>query len=1194
MEAGGRNKGARIWTILADLGRYQIRNAKKKSKLSEIIGITHSNFEFFFTLHEVKNQMTNNISIKYVLLCLVAFATLAVSVAAQPGTGQISGTVADSTGAVVPNATVVLTSEATNQSQTVTTGNDGTYRFIALQPGKYQVKGTGATFGAQTLTVEVQVGRTTDANFSLGAGDVAAEVVVTAEGIQTTQNNSDAVISETAIQNLPINGRRFQDFVTLTPSAQVEGSRGQISLSGQRGINGNVNVDGVDFNQPFFGGIRGGERSNQAFVIPQESIKEFQVVAAGYSAEFGRSTGGIVNAVTKAGSNDVRGSLFYLYRPEQLSRGNKYSDAVQEQRLNALGLEATVAPTQHQFGGSIGGPIVKDKLFYFASYEQQRFRAPRTVIIGSLAGLSFPAGDRALEAFNFLQGLEGPYQQTNDAYALLGRIDWNVNANHRVNARYNYSRNDALNAAATGETALDPTTNNAISANGIERNRNNIIVGQLISNLTSNAINELRVQWAKEQRPREANVLGPNVFLGTNFAQYGSRNFLPTTQYDTRFQVADSMTFVTGGHTIKVGGEYSRIFAEQQFGFNQFGAYSLQTGGTTTILRNLSNIAAAPVLGRFDDTTARYARQIGNLQTDFVSQELAFFAQDSWRITPKFSLNYGLRVEQQFNPSPEATNTSVINVVNNTNFPIRGRGFDPTQIPDSGWQWGPRLGFAWDPWGDGKSVVRGYSGLYYARTPGLIFADSLNNYRATPGNVSTTLPFTGFSQTNFNTFAASAAGANYRVITGCNPTIVPLPQACIPNTVFRQFAIAGVNLNSSNLDNLPNVTPEQISAIASGLGLSANPFVGATVTGHAEDFKNPRSIQFGIAFERELGAGLFFGVDYSFVKTDRLQRNRDLNVPGPLTGEQYVAFLQANNTPANFTTMQNNGTIQTILSSGRTYIAQVTPGGLSFPSGSVTTRQRPTNDPALNPIAANRLALGSVQVRESTARSEYQGVTFRVRYVSKWAQLNAYYTNSRNFSDDDNERDSGGVAFANPYNLAGEWGPSRLDRRHQFVANPVFFLPFGFEVASAIRLRSGTPLNTYIGTDANGDNIFNDRPIQAPGFEFTRNYFRNNPIYDVDLRVQKGFNFDERKRLVLSAEIFNVLNLPNIVFQFPGTNSTSGALLQYCSTGSQLCGLNGVQNPNFLQIRQANGQISLLTNPGSQAFQMQLGARFQF
>jgi hypothetical protein len=340
-----------------------------------------------------------------------------------------------------------------------------------------------------------------------------------------------------------------------------------------------------------------------------------------------------------------------------------------------------------------------------------------------------------------------------------------------------------------------------------------------------------------------------------------------------------------------------------------------------------------------------------------------------------------------------------------------------------------------------------------------------------------------------------------------------------------------------------------------------------------------------------MARGWVLGFDYSQVKTDRLQRNRDLNVPSPLSGQQYVDFLRANNTQARFDAMVANGTINTILTSGRIYIAQTTPGGLSFPSGSVTTRQRPTNDPLLS---TNRLALGGVQVRESTGKSMYRGLTIRTRVVKSWMQLNAYYTLAKSESDDDNERDSGGVAYANPYNLRGEYGPSRLDRRHQFVANPVFFLPYGFEVSSAIRLRSGTPLNTYIGTDANGDNVFNDRPLVVPGLEFRRNNFRNNPVYDIDLRVQKGFNFDERKRLVLSAEIFNVFNLPNILFAFPGTNSTSGSLLQYCNPSSHLCGLEGPTNPNFMQIRQADGQISLQTRPGSQAFQMQLGVRFNF
>ena len=224
-----------------------------------------------------------------------------------------------------------------------------------------------------------------------------------------------------------------------------------------------------------------------------------------------------------------------------------------------------------------------------------------------------------------------------------------------------------------------------------------------------------------------------------------------------------------------------------------------------------------------------------------------------------------------------------------------------------------------------------------------------------------------------------------------------------------------------------------------------------------------------------------------------------------------------------------------------------------------------------------------------------------MRLVRSWGQLNAYYTLSSNRNDDDNERDSGGVAFANPYDVSGEYYYSRLDRRHQFVANPVFFLPWGIETSSAIRLQSGTPINAYAGTDANGDSVANDRPLFELGREMPRNRFRNRSLYNVDARVQKAIKFGEVRRLTLSAEFFNLFNLANIQFAFPGTNQTSGPLATYCSpTGSQTCGTAGPTNVNFLQIRQQTptspvfGQINLDTRPGSGVFQMQLGARFNF
>jgi outer membrane receptor for ferrienterochelin and colicin len=1155
--------------------------------------------------------------------------TLSIGVFAQSqgSTGSIVGVVTDSTGAVVPNATVTITSKDTNSTKTVTTGEDGLYRFVLLQPGDYKVKASAISFGEQTLTITVQVGRTIDGNFKLGAKDVSAEVTVTTDGIQTTTSNADAIVNEAAISNTPINGRRFQDFVTLTPSAQVSqdagGTRGQISLSGQRGINANINVDGVDFSQPFFGGIRGGERSNQAFSIPQESIREFQVVAAGYSAEFGRSSGGIVNAVTKSGTNKVRGSAFYLLRPKQLARANSFAKALSEQRLSTIvvggktGVDATLAPTQQQFGGSIGGPIVKDKFFFFASYEQQKFKAPRQIFYSNLQQVdiaifpTIPPLTLAQQAtFNFYRALEVPYESTNDAQALLGKIDWNVSDAHRLSVRYNFSNNNALNAVSTGETALDPTTTNSLSTNGTEKNRNHGVVGQLISTLNSNTINELRFQYAYEKRPRIANAQAAN--LNTFFGTYGTRNFLPTTQFDKRIQFADSLTLISGNHTMKFGAEASNIFANQTFGFNQFGAYSFI--GNNTALGVLNGVSSTPIItptsayyGRFDTTTARYAQQIGNLAAAYTVKELSFFAQDAWRVTPRFTLNYGIRYENQDNPKSESNNSTITNLIKNTAFPILGnKGIDPSIIPDGKNQWGPRLGFAWDPKGDGKTVVRGFTGLYYARTPLLGLAAPFNNFRDPAGDLSVTYGSPAFTATTPTTTVASsfnfasffAANPNYSTITGLtaancanagnafnNGGSAALFNACAPNTIFRQFAVVGVNLNSAALGALPTLTPAQLGTISNALanagsGTSLGIYQNAAFTGITNDYKNPRSFQFGGGIEHEVMSGTTVGLDYSQVNTSYLQRNRDINLPGPVSLEDY---LRANNTAAVFAAINPD-----VYNTGRTYIGLVRPGFIptSVLVGGVST---PVNAPLrLRPIAG----LGQIQLRDSSARSTYRALTFRLNMTKKWGRLNAFYTLSKSLSDDDNERDAGGVLYDNPYDLRNEYGKSNLDRRHQFVANPVFFLPFGFEVASAVRLRSGRPFESRVGTDLNGDGLSNERPITSPGVELPRNNFFNRPTFDVDLRVQKGFKFGEGRRLSFSAEFFNVLNRSNV--QFSGAATTN-----YCTVTNQRCGLDGITNLNFKQYNNQTGtfagKLNLAgLNPGSQVFQMQVGARFTF
>ena len=708
-------------------------------------------------------------------------------------------------------------------------------------------------------------------------GGVLPGVTVSAETsvVETTTDTSDVTLDSQAISNLPINGRRFHDFVSLTPTAQVEPQRGQISLAGQRGINGNISIDGADYNQPFFGGIRGGERSQFTFTIPQEAIREFRVVKAGYSPEFGRSTGGLVNAITKSGANDTSGTAFYLLRPEQLAA------------RNAFGQEA--APTQHQFGGSLGGALARNRAFYFVAYEQQEFKAPREVRFA------------------------------------------------RLDVRYNGSTNQALNSDGVGGVIV-PTTNRSLETNGTEEDSTQTVVGQFTSVPSSDFLFELRGQYSREDRPRSANALEALVDL--SLGEFGTRSFRPTTQYDWRAQAGGNATWLAGGHSIKAGFDYNHVFIDQEFGFYQNGGYLVFGSDVETTLDIIGVGGAVP--NRFDSPSLLYVQQIGNLRASFATDEVGLFVQDEWRVSSTLTVNYGLRWDGQFNPTPEADNDILLNQLRGVMFPI-GRTVDPTAIPSSGRQFGPRAGFAWDPTGAAKTVLRGFAGIYYARTPLLLIAGPMNNFRVPPGNPHVTL--------------------------------------------YDQMKLIGIDLNERTLDNLPTLTPDQMTAIATALGIANNPFAGARVTAMDEEFRNPMARQAGGGVQHEISPGWSLGADVLVVDTIHLERNRDLNVPPPT----------------------------------------VRPG-----------------DPAQRPFFGLRSGTArpvprrsTPSVRESTASALYRALTISSEVRRPWGQLNAYYVLSKNESSDDNERSASGVSYENGYDLTSEYGPNALDRHACAVGRPV-------------------------------------------------------------------------------------------------------------------------------------------------------------
>ncbi|MGE5111850.1 MAG: carboxypeptidase regulatory-like domain-containing protein [Acidobacteriaceae bacterium] len=1041
------------------------------------------------------------ITIIAVIALLIVPAGLMAQI--QASTGQILGRITDSTGAAIPGATVTVSDKSIGVQRTTTSNEEGLYRFVLLPAGSYVVEVSAKGFArAKTDKVQVEVGRGVDLPISLSVGSTEQMVEVTTEAVQVSTEHPDSFLNQKAIDGLPINGRRFHDFVTLTPTAQVEPSRNQISLSGQRGINGTVNIDGQDYSQPFFGGIRGGERSNNAYTVPQESIREFQVVNAGYNAEFGRSTGGLVTAITKSGTNNIHGSAFYVNRDKSLARSNAFLDTLAASP-QANGREITIAPSRHQWGGSIGGPIKKDKLFFFGTYEGQKESQHREVLFDKLVGFTPTATNQ--EAYDYYTGLQTGYTQTNDAWAYLIKGDYQITDNNRLSVRYNQSWNEGKNATSAG-TSLFPTNTSALSNNGTEQDRSKTVTGQLSTIFSPTMANELRGQWTKEWRPRLANDLSPDV--ASTVGSFGTVTFLPTTEEDYRVQFSDNITVQKGAHTFKFGGELNYTNAGQFFKFNQFGTYSLG-GGTTA--SQLTALSTSTGLNRFDlmqsgSPNIQYRLATGNGLADMAAKNLSFFAQDSWKLLSNLTINAGLRYDATFNPSPNVSNTALYDTVKNAAFP-RGIRNDPAIIPDQTNEWGPRIGFAWDPFKTGKTVVRGYSGIYYAATPLLLYAGPVNNFRSTPGDLSITLPF-------------ATTTAN--------------------KTLYQQFLLAGIDLNSFTLDNLPVLTLDQVQTISTALGLSPVVWNGSSPISIANNFKDPRSIQAGLGMEREIVKDLNVGVDFTYVNTSYLQRNRDMNLPTPTT--------------------DINGRL--------IYVSSTNP----------------------RPVAT----LFQAQQRESTARSLFRAGTIRASLRKKWGQLNAFYTLSENLSDDDNERDSGGPGYMSVDDLRSEYNYSRLDAKHQFVANPVIFLPWKFELSSGIRIRSGVPFNAInaSGSDINNDGNRNDRPLQAVGVVYKRNSWRQPMTSTVDFRVQKTFGLrKEGMQLKVFADFFNLFNRMNL--QYASTSTF------FCSSNTSACGLSGVTNVDFMQFREQDqtksnfGQLLLGNNPGN-PFQAQFGVRFEF
>lgn len=639
----------------------------------------------------------------------------------QATTGLIQGTVFDSSGAVVPGASITVSNAATGFSRTVTSNSDGFFTAPLLPLGNYSLKATAQGFADYEVdNLKVTIGQTQSLRIELSAA--GANVVVdvsaaTGPPVEVAQTELATQINERSVENLPINRRDFSRFAQLTPGVSiVQGPDGdEITINGQKGIQNNFSIDGSDANNPFFGEQRGGQRP--AFTVSLESIQEFQVVPVGASAEFGRSSGGFINAVTKSGTNDFNGSAFLFFRNDGLSSQNP--DAVD------AGLP-TEDSRNFQFGGNLGGPIVKDKAFFFFAYERNDGQSskPNSIdpVLVDIFANQFGSPDE-----------ERIIDRTNDADVLLGKVDININNTNLLTLRHNYSRAEQVNG-----TFDVPTW--GYSANGRETDNSNAFIAQLVTTFTPTLLNEFRFQWAKEERPRFYD--GPDLpdttigtFDGSISYRFGRPFFLPVPSDDVRLQFTDNITYVTGNHIVKFGVDLNRTRVSQTFiGFARgryiFAAPTIDAAiqGFQDYINGVSADALALYL-QFAPIGDRTVEEAGTQA--YSTFEPGIYVQDTWNPKPNLTFNFGFRWEAQYQPDTitQPQNTRYGQFLSDPDFPSDG------SIPDATDGYSPRLAVSWSPGDDGKTAIRLGAGIYYARIPGLVVAGPRNTDGVIAGNI---------------------------------------------------------------------------------------------------------------------------------------------------------------------------------------------------------------------------------------------------------------------------------------------------------------------------------------------------------------------------------------------------------------------------------------------------------------------------
>jgi hypothetical protein len=1053
------------------------------------------------------------------LWCYVAATAEARAWGQSAVDGAISGFVVDGGGAALVGAVVQVQNVADGTMTRTTTEGKGEFLVAHLPAGEYRVEVEYALFAGLTLEpVVVEVGGVTSVEARMRVGGVATSVTVKAEPIAQAAVGVDelssaavgSVVTPDEIERLPVNGRRWQTFALLMPTvnSDPEGD-GLLSFRGVASTQNSSRIDGGDDDQSFGSVPRGtgiesgaeledaaevgvanritvgsaaggggyGRHSGMAYTFSQEAVREFRVSGQNYSALYGHAAGGIVTTVSKSGTNDLHGTGFYLFRTSALAATNPFSIATNY----VDGVVGSVAVKPHdlrqQSGGSVGGAMVRNKLFYFYAYDQQVRDFPAISTPNDPNFYALTPTQRALlgnrgvtpakvnAALNYLESLTGTIARRQDQTVNFGKVDWQATEHHRVSVQYDRARSSAPAGVRSA-----PVVDVGKATLGSSYGKVDALLGRWIWQATSRLSEELRVQYGRDFQyeqaqaplPQEPAVgpggFAPEIAIGPNGFTFGSSPSLGRRSFpdESKVQLADMVTWTRGRHQVQTGVDVSFVHDDISSLANAEGAFHYDSSTTSghagglvdwitdyTFNVNVNPNGGCPsIVSKVHDFCFRsFTQSFGQQAVSFDSQEWAGFLQDNWRVRAGLTVNAGLRYEYEFLPLPQQPNAIL-----DAAF---GKIGATSVFPEDRNNFGPRLGVVWEPFGPGRGVVRAGYGLFFGRLPGATVRSALVD---------------------------TALGSSARHILITPTTVTNCPQ--VANQGFG-YVCAYVT-----------TPPSAITTTTSAMVFDRR-------------FRLPAVQQGSLTVEREVGAGVIASATY-LVNIDRqLPNSVDINIAPAMATKTFQ--LQ-----------------------GGTGAAGVRDGemfAVPFYSQRVNTNFGPVTD-----IVSNADATYNAMVLEARRRLR-GGFEFRASWT--WAKAIDYgqggatpRTNAQ-FDPFNVLYDKGLSALNYPHKILASavWEPRlRSERRWVRVAAN------GWTVAPLFVESSGRPysLDIFGGTRlAGGHESINGAGGAVYLPTVGRNTLRLPDTSRMDLRVSRAVHVTERVRMRGSVEVFNLTNRVN-------------------------------------------------------------------